>query len=215
VRSPTHLEEARHGQRWFWLACASEAALGGLAVGLLWWQDRLPGQLWRMNLQTVALGVGATLPLFLFFHRAMTISTGPLLPVRRFLEEQLRPTLRSWSVPQLAIVALLAGVGEELLFRGAIQGWVGVRWGSALGLVTASVLFGAAHSVNGPYALVAGVMGMYLGLLLEVSGSLLCPVLTHAGYDFVALWWFLSPAYRPLTETVANESPNDGGPVPG
>ncbi len=175
-----------------------EAALGGLGAGLMQWQGRSWEQLWSPGLSAVALGVGATLPLLLFFHRAMTTSAGPLLPVRRFLEEHLRPPLRAWSVSQLALVALLAGLGEELLFRGAIQGWAAARWGDAFGLLAAGVLFGAVHGVNIPYAVVAGVMGVYLGLLLEVSGSLLCPVLTHALYDFLALWWFLSPLYRPL-----------------
>lgn len=187
---------ARHGQRWFWLGCSFQAGLGALGAGLLWIQGRPLEQLLNVELRWFLLGLGAALPLLMFFHRVMTSRGGPFWPIRRVLEEKMRPVMAGWSISQLACISLLAGVGEELLFRGAIQGWASARWGEAAGLALASGLFGAAHSVNRTYAITAAVVGVYLGTLFQVSGGLLSPILTHALYDFLALVWFLriSPA---------------------
>jgi membrane protease YdiL (CAAX protease family) len=32
-------------------------------------------------------------------------------------------------------------------------------------------------------------MGLYLGILFQLTGNLLAPVVAHATYDFVALLW--------------------------
>lgn len=196
---------ARQSQQWFWLGCSFQAGLGALGAGLLWVQGRPLEPLLKVEIRWLLLGVGAVLPLLLFFHRVMTSHTGPFLPIRHFLEQTLRPVMAGWSISQLACISVLAGFGEELLFRGAIQGWASARWGEAAGIVLASGLFGAAHSVNRTYAITAAVVGVYLGSLYQVSGGLLAPILTHAVYDFLALVWFLriSPSIQaslPVTD---------------
>lgn len=200
--------DPRLSQRFFWLGCALEAALGALgALGLLW-QGRPFADWWPINGKTIALGLGATIPLLLGFHRTMTSVTGPFAPVRFWLESTATPLMRPWTLGQIAWISLLAGVGEELLFRGAIQGWASDRWGPAAGLVLASGVFGAAHSVSLRYALLTLGVGVYLGLLLQVTGSLLAPLLTHALYDFIALVYLLR-LHRPLgpPEGPATEAP--------
>ena len=86
-------------------------------------------------------------------------------------------------------MALLAGVGEEALFRGVIQpalaahlpAWAAIAHRHRL-------LFGLAHWVTPTYAILAGIVGAYLGwLLLRLSGNLLVPIVAHALYDVVAL----------------------------
>jgi membrane protease YdiL (CAAX protease family) len=212
------LNQRRHlqqSQRWFWLGCSFQAGLGALGAGLLWFQQRPLEPLFHAEIRWLLLGLGAVLPLLMFFHRVMTSRSGPFLPIRRFLEDRLRPLMASWSISQLACISLLAGVGEELLFRGAIQGWASARWGEAAGLVLASGLFGAAHSVNKTYAITAAMVGVYLGSLYQISGGLLSPILTHAVYDFLALVWFLriSPSIQAsLPTAVAVPSPADKSP---
>ena len=44
----------------------------------------------------------------------------------------------------------------------------------------------------------AAIIGLYLGMLYWVSGSLLSAVVAHAAYDFVALVWLLRT--RPVVE---------------
>ena len=91
---------------------------------------------------------------------------------------------------------LTAGVGEEVLFRGFLQGALGQWLGTGPGLVLASVVFGAAHPVTPAYVLIASVIGVYLGGLWLVSGNLLVPMLAHGLYDFVALLMLLRCARR-------------------
>ncbi len=201
---------AVESQRWFWLGCALQAGLGVLAAGWFVWQGQPLEPLFEGGWREIGLGIAASLPLLMFFHRVMTTRDGPFAPVRLFLEQFLHPILRGWSISQLACLSLLAGIGEELLFRGAIQGGISDRWGEVPGLLVASALFGLAHGVNRTYALTAAVAGVYLGLLAQVSGSLLCPILTHALYDFFALLWFLKSGHRPLG---IERNPDD--PLPG
>ena len=116
----------------------------------------------------------------------------------------LAPLFRHCHVVELAAIALLAGVGEEMLFRGVLQpalahwatGFVS-RWAGPLdaavaanwlAAVVVAVAFGMAHAVNLSYAVLAGVIGLYLGWLWMASGGdLTLPVGAHAIYDFLAL----------------------------
>jgi membrane protease YdiL (CAAX protease family) len=82
-------------------------------------------------------------------------------------------------------------LGEELLFRWAIQGglaaWFDSPSGQVLAVVIAAVLFGLCHFLNLAYAAVTFVIGIYFGGLMSWSGTWLAPALTHAAYDFLAL----------------------------
>lgn len=83
--------------------------------------------------------------------------------------------LRGLSVPDALLLAAASGFAEELFFRGALQ--------PRVGLVVASVLFGALHFAPRrelwPWTLFAVVMGFVLGGLYERTGSLLAPVAAH------------------------------------
>jgi len=66
-----------------------------------------------------------------------------------------------------------------------------------LGLVFASALFGLAHAITSTYAILAGLIGAYLGWLWLATDNLLTPTVAHAAYDLVALWYLLRAA-RPI-----------------
>ena len=61
-------------------------------------------------------------------------------------------------------------------------------WGA---LAAASVLFGVVHYVSTTYAVLATLMGAYLGVLWLVSENLVTPILVHALYDLVVLVYLL------------------------
>ncbi|MDQ3377369.1 MAG: CPBP family intramembrane metalloprotease, partial [Actinomycetota bacterium] len=74
-------------------------------------------------------------------------------------------------------------IGEEVFFRGAMQ--------QEFGILISSVAFGLAHV--GPdrryllwtaWALLAGVV---FGVLFEVTGGLLAPVMAHAAHNAATL----------------------------
>jgi membrane protease YdiL (CAAX protease family) len=53
--------------------------------------------------------------------------------------------------------------------------------------VIASALFGLGHFITPMYALLAGLLGLYLGGLAMIYDNLLLVMVVHALYDFVAL----------------------------
>lgn len=187
---------ARAARRWFWFGCAFELALGlvalliarGLNISLGGWPDRLG--------RDVLLGVTAALPLLGMFYLMLMTPWKPLRQIRGFLETVFVPMARHWSVPHIALLALLAGVAEETLFRAVVQGGLTPRLGPTAALVVASLLFGLVHCITAGYVALATLMGLYLGWLWQFSGHLLAPVITHALYDFAAILWLLHGARR-------------------
>jgi membrane protease YdiL (CAAX protease family) len=148
----------------------------------------------------VGIGLLGTLPLLGALWWLLHTRTWMGSSVLDFLDRTALPLFARWSWIQLALVSLLAGAGEELLFRWVVQGSLTRLWGEIGGLAAASLLFGAAHLVTWAYGVMAGIVGAYLGVLWIASGNLLVPIVTHAAYDFVALLWLLrrrnSLAYR-------------------
>jgi len=84
----------------------------------------------------------------------------------------------------ILLLAVFSAVGEELLFRGAIQ--------NQFGLVIASVLFGLMHfpvmPVMIPWTITAMLMGFVLGGLYMYSGNILAPILLHFLINFLNIW---------------------------
>ncbi|HBQ20558.1 MAG: hypothetical protein A2Z91_07225 [Deltaproteobacteria bacterium GWA2_38_16] len=81
-------------------------------------------------------------------------------------------------------ISLFSSIGEELLFRGAIQ--------NQFGLVAASILFGLVHfpmtKLMIPWTVMAMFMGFVLGGLYIYSGNLLAPIMLHFLINFLNLW---------------------------
>jgi membrane protease YdiL (CAAX protease family) len=139
----------------------------------------------------IGLGLLAALPLVAMVPILDRAPWPGLSDLREVVHEQLVPLVRELSVPQMAVVALVAGWGEELLFRGLLQAgvaqWIGGAAGWWTGLVVATLLFALCHAITPSYALLAGLMGLYLAGLLILTDNLLAPITTHAVYDFAAL----------------------------
>lgn len=179
--------EAARSRRFFRLGCWVEAGLGLLGLLALAGQPGPLNASLRFELRDLGTGLAATLPPFCLFLLLLRSRIGFFQPVRDFLEQTARPLFSTWTLAQLAIISLLAGWGEELLFRGAIQGWARLLWGPAGACILASLLFGLAHAVNLPYCVAAVLLGLYLGGLYETTGTLAAPIVVHAVYDFLAL----------------------------
>jgi CAAX protease family protein len=167
---------------------AGEAGLALLAVGLGRALGISPLAQVQAGWRPLLWGVLATLPLVLALIWILKRPAGALHRLVDFVVGQLGPILAGRSAAELALLAALAGLSEELLFRGVVQSGLERLVPGPLALLFASVLFGLAHFATSTYAVVAGLMGVYLGLLLLVQGSLLAPIVTHALYDLVALF---------------------------
>jgi membrane protease YdiL (CAAX protease family) len=113
--------------------------------------------------------------------------------LKELMQESILPLFRECSHEALLLISLAAGVGEELLFRGVAQLGIEQASGSTwLAVAIASVMFGLVHPITKTYALLAGLIGVYFGVLVVLTGNLLVPIVAHAAYDFVALVYLLS-----------------------
>ena len=102
--------------------------------------------------------------------------------LRVYFYGTVQPLFTKLRARDVLLISLAAGVGEELLFRGAIQ--------SETGPVVASVVFGLAH-MGERGAVTFGcwvmLMGGLLGWLAVWTGGVWAPSVAHAVYDAAAL----------------------------
>ncbi|MCG2581034.1 MAG: CPBP family intramembrane metalloprotease [Marinobacter sp.] len=110
--------------------------------------------------------------------------SSPLREQMRFLHK----FACSYSWPVLVILSIMAGFGEELLFRGVIQGWLTERFGAVFALAVAAIGFGLVHFLSFLYFVIATLLGVVLGLAYVWSESLLLIMVWHGVYDLVALY---------------------------
>lgn len=175
----------------------------GIAVGLIFgFHDPSQGLLdfgWSSVVKPALIWGGlGTIPMLGYLVFAHFCPWGPLKAIRDVVEEKLLPLLRHCTLLDMVILALLAGLSEELLFRWCLQGGLtqlthplfGERsW--VFGLLVSSLLFGALHCINASYVFVTTLVGFYLGWLMIASGTYLAPAVSHALFDFVAFYYII------------------------
>jgi membrane protease YdiL (CAAX protease family) len=192
-------------QRLFLFMAGFEVGLGVVAVFVGWLTQIDPrayipkAHETRQLLSDTGMGVIATLPMLV----AMFLLD--MLPIRSMRELVDRtktiviPMMRQLSWPQIAVVAVAAGVGEEMLFRGWLQTSIAgqptlaslAKPETMAAIVAGAIAFGMAHYITPAYFLVATGFGIYFGVLFCWSESLWVPIVAHALYDFVAICWLL------------------------
>ena len=157
------------------------ALILGLVVGV-----RPTGEL-SWNLRDFGLGLLATIPMLLVLAASFLSSSKGIRQIREFLRDAIGPFLDQCRLIDLLLLALLAGVCEEILFRGLLYQWIR-GWNQGIAIFFTNVLFGIAHAITPMYAILAGIIGLYLTALMSVGDSpnLLVPITAHTAYDFVA-----------------------------
>jgi membrane protease YdiL (CAAX protease family) len=168
-------------------AFLGEGAL--MLIGLLWilWRD-LPfewsdaSRISSAAATVIGLVVAAALAAIQFVLLRVVPERGPVRALRRLYRELLFPLFRASTPIEIAVISMLAGVGEEVLFRGAMQ----PEWG----LIVTSVIFGLFH-IGGRLTVALGIWaactGALLGWLAIATGGLLAPIVAHIAYDALAL----------------------------
>lgn len=192
-------------------AVVFEGGMGLLAAILAWWAEIPLGSQIVWNPAALAWGMAGAVPLVGVLAVFLWAQWRPLARLRQLTDEYLVPLFRDCRLLELAVIALLAGVGEELLFRGvvlqSIAGAVGPARGVWVGLAASSMVFGAAHLITPAYGLLAGLIGFYLGCLWLATGTLTVPIVAHAMYDFVALVYLAKIRGRRLSPVEQGRSP--------
>jgi len=111
---------------------------------------------------------------------------------------QENPVFFLYMIP---IALLLVGPGEELVFRGVVQGRLTRAFGTWPGIVLASAAFGIVHwlALVGTgqgklvYIVVAGMLGLVLGAVYEYSKNIIVPIVIHGLWNAVlfAVNWYV------------------------
>ncbi|MDR6224535.1 CPBP family intramembrane glutamic endopeptidase [Desmospora profundinema] len=177
-RSQQKAEHPPIGQKWLlWNLFLTQFLIGSLAVVLLWWQERLSGDLFGWSdVRAWLWGIGVGLCVV-----AVDWILTRWVPTSWVDDGGINEALfRNLSMPMIALIALMVAVAEELLFRGALQYWLGV--------VGTSLLFVLIHFRYWKrwllLVLLFGV-SLILGWMVEWTGSLASAIAAHFTIDFV------------------------------
>lgn len=99
---------------------------------------------------------------------------------------QVAPLFSTIRLRDMVMLSVVAGFGEEILFRGVLQPIAGI-W-------LASALFAAVHVLRWDSDGVKMMLfylpfGLLLGGLYALTGNLWGSCVAHTLYDLIALWW--------------------------
>jgi membrane protease YdiL (CAAX protease family) len=172
-----------------WVGIGSVAAVLGALVVV---QRRGVLASWlRPTPRNLALGVAAAIPMVAGTYILYGL-LGGWLPVLR--EHTLTLYTVFNSSPSTLTLALLPIIilGEELVWRGAMQEALEARLGLVWGTALTGLIYALAHAPVGSPLLVALALGcgLYWGALRAVSGSLVAPLVAHLAWDaaVMVLW---------------------------
>lgn len=165
------------------------------AAGIIWMHYTTPkkiGDLMTIGHPTLTFGLGIGAGLAMALASQLVVK---LFSFAKSLEQEFGWLLGNQSYGEIFILAMLSGVAEEILFRGAMQQWVGP--------IFATFIFALAHPPFNQRLMMWPVFALLVGAVLalecELTKSLIAPILTHAIVNFVNLLR-ISTKYR-LLET--------------
>ncbi len=181
----------------FKAACLFEASLILVALILGGLANINPFASLQFSSTALVLGVIGTLPLFLMFLALEKLQGDSIVNIRKLLLQTLGANLHRYHWSDLLTLAAIAGISEELLFRGVLQPMMESFFGLTAGLIGSNIIFGLVHAVTPLYAIMATIVGIYLSLSMDYSGerNILTPIVIHGLYDFLA-FIALMKAYR-------------------
>jgi membrane protease YdiL (CAAX protease family) len=163
------------------------------AAGAIWIHFACPrslSDLFRVENRWLTYGVGIGAGLAVAGMSALLVRW---YQPARVLEQEFGYLLGNQGVGEIFLLAGMSGLAEEILFRGALQQWVGPY--------LSAVIFAMAHPPFNRRLAMWPVFAFAVGLLfsfeLELTGSLVAPVLTHVVINLVNLLR-ISAKYRLL-----------------
>jgi|AntRauTorcE11898_2_1112593.scaffolds.fasta_scaffold08631_2 membrane protease YdiL (CAAX protease family) len=183
-----------------YLVSAALQFVGFLLIGvgyLLWADDRALVNVRLPTLRDVGLVLGGFGAIFVaniglsYLIRVLGLETAENSVITA---GRSNPEVFLLMVP---ISLLLVGPGEELLFRGIVQGLFKRAYGPLPAILIASALFGVVHylALSGSgkivYVAVAAILGLVLGTVYELSDNIAVPALAHGvwnSYLFLGQW---------------------------
>jgi membrane protease YdiL (CAAX protease family) len=163
------------------------------------WSDER-GSLWLLLAPLIGLALGL---LVVAMSRLATQRYG----WAKNLHRSFRELLGELSGREILILALASSIGEELLFRGALQ--------PAWGLWVQAAVFALLHIGPSrqflPWTIWAFAMGVAFGLLFSWTGNLGAPIVAHFAINFLNLKYISSTALPDLVSDPASQGESAPG----
>ena len=161
-----------------------------LTVAGLIWATAAGFPLWpRVPWWAVIYATVATLALLFVLEAAGEALVGKSLKSLERLENQMAREFRSHGVglAQTSLLALAAGLGEEIFFRAALLPFLAGHLGLATGALLQALLFALMHPVPDrqawAYPVWAFIAALVFVIPYQVTQSPLAGILAHALYD--------------------------------
>lgn len=182
-------------------------AIAMVAIGaLMWiWSGREKADFVAFSAREAAQGVllsAVLVALAYGFFRAAPRVSETLVRMQARTYGFLGPRL-GW--PAIVFISLCAGVGEEALFRGGLQTFLGDHVGAPAAIALSSAVFAAIHLGKPGITALLFLVGAIFGIVYWLTGSLLIVMIGHALYDI----WALRYLHREFVRLglVGNEAP--------
>jgi membrane protease YdiL (CAAX protease family) len=127
------------------------------------------------------------------------------------LHRDLRPMTVGLDGTGIVLIAAMSAMAEELVFRGLLLPWLGV--------LPQALIFGVVHAqLSGPSRWVwvawASLVGLALGAMFALTGSLLGPMLSHALINGVNLAYLKSHDTSPPPNSLGGLLSDRRSPLP-
>lgn len=161
-------------------AAGARSQLGGVwfaaALAVVAWCTHEPVQAPGARLRPVVVGVAGAVVLCVPAALRHVLAGREVLPLDGYL---------SW-----ALIVTIVAVAEESLLRGSLFTVLERRHGTAIAVAVTSVAFALLHAPVYGWAVVPLdlAVGVWLGALRAVTGSVTAPVIAHTAAD-LAGWW--------------------------
>lgn len=171
----------------FLIVVLGTVMMGVVAFGLSFVLKTPLAPQFKLDANDFLIGVIATLPLVAFLWWFSNTTLENLSSFRNAQIKFFSEIGFEFTPPRIAIMALAAGISEELLFRGVFQTWLDGFFPVAFAILLTNILFGLLHMRTLLYAIIAGLVGAYLGAIYAFTDNLMTPIVVHSLYDAAAL----------------------------
>lgn len=139
---------------------------------------------------SVILGALGLTQVWMLILASMDPASLPGRLFQDYLDKMLLYDGRTSDLPlELLVTVLLVPLGEEILFRGIIQGELRSAFSPALSVAATSLLFAIFHLdlIQGSYVLIAGFA---LSACYELTRNMGIPIFLHMVFNFIGSGWF-------------------------
>jgi hypothetical protein len=171
----------------FLIAMGGTVLIGLGAYGLGFLLDKPLGAQLSWTLGGAMFGLGAVAPLVVLLW---LFSRTKIPALARFRQSQIKFYAEvgfEFTRRRIFAMAAVAGVAEELMFRGLLQSWMAGFTPLIVAIIAPNIIFGLLHMRTLLFGLIAGCVGVYFGALYALSDNMLVPIITHGVYDLIAL----------------------------